>query len=171
MDNRRYCKVENGQIVKYNQSRKDFGVGLNSDEATCSDKGYYLVIDDKPDYDTATQKQGGNDHIIDEVAKTVTKTYNIVDIPLEELQAAKNKLVETSVQNLLDTSAREAGYDSIISACSYVGSTNFGVEAQSFLNWRDAVWTYVFQVQADILAQLRTEPTLAELMAELPARV
>ena len=171
MDNRRYCKVENGQIVKYNQSRKDFGVQVNSDEATCSDRGYYLVIDNKPSYDAELQRVGGNDHIIDEVAKTVTKTYNVVDIPLEELQATKNKLVETTVQTMLDTAAREAGYDSIISACSYVGSINFGTEAQSFLNWRDAVWTYVFQVQADILAATRTEPTLDELLLELPARL
>jgi hypothetical protein len=72
----RYCKIENGVITKYNQSRKDFGVGANSDEATCSDKGYYLVIDNVPTIDTATQRVSGSAYAIDELTKTVVKTYS-----------------------------------------------------------------------------------------------
>ena len=78
---------------------------------------------------------------------------------------------EIAIQSKLDEEAKASGYHSIISACSYTGSVNFGAEAQSLLNWRDAVWTYAFQVESDILSGARTLPTLDELIAELPARV
>ena len=106
------------------------------------------------------------------ILKTIAEQESEYLAKLEaDVIATKNSLVETTVQTMLDSAAKEARYDSIMSACSYVGSTNFGVEAQSFLDWRDAVWTYVFTVQSQILAGTRTEPTLDELMLELPTRV
>ena len=84
-----YCKVNNGVIEKYNLTRKSFGVGANSDEATCSDKGYYKVIDNVPTIDTAIQRVSGSAYAIDELTKTVVKTYSVIDIPLEEIIAKK----------------------------------------------------------------------------------
>ena len=72
---------------------------------------------------------------------------------------------------MLDNSSVTRGYDSVISECSYASSTGtFGAEAQITVNWRDAVWTYIFQVQVDIKSGDRTEPTLSELLDELPQR-
>ena len=90
----------------------------------------------------------------------------------EELQAIVfPQEASKAIQKLLDAEARKAGYDNIISACSYVGSTNFGAEAQSFLDWRDAIWTYAYQVQTDVKSGSRELPTIDELLAELPIRV
>ena len=88
----------------------------------------------------------------------------------KRLEQIKLTLIET-VQKILDDGAKEKGYDSIISACSYVGSTNFGDEGRSFLDWRDAVWTYVYQLESDISDDTRTEPTIEEFIAELPVRI
>ena len=89
----------------------------------------------------------------------------------EELQGHKETEVSEAVQKMLDDSAVTRGYDSIISECSYASSTgNFGKEAQITVNWRDAVWTYIFQVQGDIVSGARTEPTLNNLLTELPVR-
>ena len=92
-------------------------------------------------------------------------------VTAEELQGHKETEVSEAVQKMLDDSAVTRGYDSIISECSYASSTgNFGKEAQITVNWRDAVWTYIFQVQGDIDSGARTEPTLNNLLTELPVR-
>lgn len=93
----------------------------------------------------------------------------------EKVKNARMKELESiiliEVQKILDDGAKEKGYDSIISACSYMGSTNFGAEAQSFLDWRDAVWTYVYQAESDIKNGDRSEPTIEEFLNELPTRI
>ena len=89
----------------------------------------------------------------------------------EEQQSIKEQQASNAIQQMLDASSATRGYDSIISECSYASSTStFGEEAQLTVNWRDSVWTYVFQAQADIKAGDRTEPTLSELLDELPER-
>jgi len=90
----------------------------------------------------------------------------------EELEAVvKPKIVADAVQLILDESSRGRGYDSIISECGYATSTGaFGAEAQITVNWRDSVWVYAYKVQADVKAGIRAEPTLKELLLELPKR-
>ena len=89
----------------------------------------------------------------------------------EDAIKAEAKLVETTIQKILDDSSVSRGYDNIVSECSYATSTGaFGAEAQKTVNWRDAVWTYVFQVQADVMAGTMPKPTLEELVDGLPIR-
>ena len=92
----RYCKIENGVITKYNQKRSSFGVGANSDEQTCIDKGYYILLGNPPSIDSATQRIGGSSYVIDEATKTVEKVYTVIDIPIEELIAKKIQEVKSS---------------------------------------------------------------------------
>lgn len=100
-----------------------------------------------------------------------TANYILIDKPLAEVMEIKRKTVANAIQNMLNTSAKSRGYDSIISECSYATSSGaFGAEAQVTVDWRGSVWNYVFQVEADVLAGTRIEPTLDELLAELPAR-
>lgn len=90
----------------------------------------------------------------------------------EEIQSEKQRLVETTVQQILDDEAKANGYDSIISACTYATSTGtFGAEGQSFVNWRDAVWTHLYALLASVQNGTITEPTLEEIIAGLPTRV
>ena len=168
----RYCKIENGVITKYNQSRKDFGVGENSDEQTCIDKGYYILLGNPPSIDSATQRIGGSSYVIDEATKTVEKVYTVIGIPIEELIATKNKLVETTVQNHINDTVVARGYDNENSIAKYLTVGNvFYAECVAISLWIGNVWAYIFQVQTDILAGVRTEPTIKELILELPKLV
>jgi len=76
----------------------------------------------------------------------------------------------SAVSNLLDTKAQEFRYDDMKSARSYAGYVNdFQAEALSLGQWASACWKYMDGVEADVLAQTRTIPTVDELLAELPA--
>jgi hypothetical protein len=79
----------------------------------------------------------------------------------------------TAVQRHLDAKAQAHGYDGILSLTSYATSTNakFSAEGIAGRNWRDAVWSYCYQVLADVQAQTRPIPTEAKLIAELPKMV
>lgn len=146
-------------------------LGKKSSDETYASFNLYPIVNN-PIQPTATQDYGEQIKTFDAVLKVVNVTNTVVDRPLEQLQAEKERLVESAVQSMLDESSRSRGYDNIISECSYATSTGaFGAEAQITVNWRDAVWSYVFKVQADVLAGTRTEPTLEALLAELPARV
>lgn len=75
-----------------------------------------------------------------------------------------------AVQRHLDEEARKHGYDSILSLCSYVTSTNpqFAAEGQAGIEWRDAVWAYCWGVVSDVKLSHRSVPTPAQLIVELP---
>ena len=90
----------------------------------------------------------------------------------EEISANTQQALTQIVQRHLDTAAQALSYDSILSACSYATSSSpFGDEGRVFVTWRDAVWSYCYQVLADVEAETRTIPTSEELIAELPALV
>lgn len=75
-----------------------------------------------------------------------------------------------AVQLHLDTAARANGYDSILSACSYAAVPNlFQAESIAFLEWRSSCWQSCFGVLVAVESQLRTQPTISELIGELPA--
>jgi hypothetical protein len=94
-------------------------------------------------------------------------TSDPADQPTE--QDIINQLT-TAVQGHLDATARAKGYDNLLSAISYAGSSHavFGPEGIAARNWRDAVWDYCHQVLADCQAGTRTQPTAEELVVELP---
>lgn len=76
-----------------------------------------------------------------------------------------------AVQNLLDSTAQTRHYDSILSACTYAGSTvtKFHDEGVACLNWRDAVWAKCYDLMAQVQAGTLAQPTVPELLAMLPA--
>lgn len=78
--------------------------------------------------------------------------------------------IKTLVQTHLDKTALEWGYDNIYTAITYIGDPNaeFNTEGIMFRNWRSAVWVYVNAEQQKLKDGLRTIPTDAELIAELP---
>jgi hypothetical protein len=86
---------------------------------------------------------------------------------------------DIAIERHLDAEAEAAGYydplgriPNIDRACSYAGYVNqYQAESQSFVAWRAAVWAHAFQVKSDVEANVRAQPTIEELIAELPARV
>lgn len=76
-----------------------------------------------------------------------------------------------AVQNLLDSTAQTRNYDNILSACTYVGSpvAKFSAEGAACRDWRDAVWSKCYDVLAQVKAGTLPQPSVAELLAMLPA--
>jgi hypothetical protein len=77
-----------------------------------------------------------------------------------------------NVQRHMDAAARGYGYDSILSAVTYADEPafpQFQTEGTAMRAWRSTVWAACYSIMADVEAQTRTAPTIAELIAELPS--
>lgn len=113
-----------------------------------------------------------------EISNTQVVEWNgeawiIRDKTQEELSAEKESIknsLEEGIQKYLDSTAKNYGYDSMLSAVSYVNSTypKFAAEAAACIAWRDSVWLYCYQVMQGILDNSRSIPTIEELISELP---
>jgi len=103
MDNRKYCEVVNNTILKYNVTRKQFDVGVNSPETACSDKGYYLVVGASMPYNPELYTQTST-YVINEPNKQVDKVYTNVAISDETLRSN----YETSMNTTMITSQVDA---------------------------------------------------------------
>jgi hypothetical protein len=78
--------------------------------------------------------------------------------------------LEGALDRHLDEVANEYRYESIRTMVTYATSEHpdFGKEGRAAVAYRDAVYGYGIQCITDVNAGLRTIPTEAELIAELP---
>lgn len=89
-----------------------------------------------------------------------------------ELLAQAQQEFSDTIQQHLDSKAKEFRYDSMNSARSYAGYANaFQAEAIALGTWASNCWVYAGQVEADVLAGTRTMPTKEELLLELPSYI
>ncbi|SFO45135.1 hypothetical protein SAMN04488056_106118 [Cohaesibacter marisflavi] len=91
--------------------------------------------------------------------------------PVKESPAPTQDDYEEAIQNLLEETARSRRYKQGATAfATYVTSQDpeWAAEAQAFVKWRDTVWRYAYQQLDAVLAGEREQPTLEELLAELP---
>lgn len=73
-----------------------------------------------------------------------------------------------AIQTHLDAGARDRGYDSILSACSYASAPGpFQSEGVAYAAWRSAVWTHGYAV-LDAVQAGGVAPTIEELLSGLP---
>ena len=88
----------------------------------------------------------------------------------EEFLASTKSRLTSAIQSMLDDKAKERGYDSILSLCTYATSTaaKFAAEGQAGVSWRDEVWAKGYAILADVESGSRAIPTVDELLAELP---
>jgi len=75
-----------------------------------------------------------------------------------------------AIQTHVDTAAASRGYGDGDALASYATSTipAWSAEAMAFIAWRDAVWIYAYTELAKVQGGVRTQPTIAALIAELP---
>lgn len=128
----------------------------------------------QPEYDRTLYKLVQGAPVV--VDGNYCQAWEIVDLdPTERVEALLQKQheLETFVQNLLDSKARERGYDNILSACTYASSNvaKFRAEAQACIEWRDTTWSQCYSILSDVLTGVRPIPTREELQAELPLMV
>lgn len=76
-----------------------------------------------------------------------------------------------AIQAHIDATAQAKDYDSGVTCSSYVNSTipAWAAQAVAFVAWRDAVWAYAFTELTKVEAGQRPQPTVAEIVGELPA--
>lgn len=84
----------------------------------------------------------------------------------DQLQARYTQLA----QDALDAFARTRGYDGIMSACSYAGSTDaqFAAEAAYCMALRDRTWRAGYGILDAVKAGGMSLPSEAEFLAMLP---
>lgn len=104
-------------------------------------------------------------HLVDGVIKYV-----------HELEVEPGPVVDdykAAIVTMLDATAQSRRYDNAVSIATYVGSTipQWAAEATAFVAWRDAVWAYAYTELDKVTAAQREQPTVADLVAELPAMV
>lgn len=76
-----------------------------------------------------------------------------------------------AIQAHVDATAQARSYGSGLTCSTYINSTNsaWAAEAVVFVAWRDAVWTYAYAELAKVEAGQREQPSIAEIVDELPA--
>lgn len=76
-----------------------------------------------------------------------------------------------AIQSHIDATAQARNYDSGATCAGYVNSTNsaWAAEATAFVAWRDAAWAYAYAELAKVQDGARPQPTVAEIVGELPA--
>lgn len=91
----------------------------------------------------------------------------VADMPL----AQTIKAYELAAQLNLDSVAQSWGYDSLLSATSYVNSTvaQYKLEATILVAWRDAYWQAAYEIESAVIAGTQTLPlTAGAFIALLP---
>lgn len=101
---------------------------------------------------------------------TAVAALAAVGVQVDGVMTFLKREFSKAVQAHLDSTARERQYDGILSLCSYAGSEDatFQAEGQAGVAWRDAVWTACAGVLADVEAESRAVPSVADLITELP---
>lgn len=97
-------------------------------------------------------------------------TFEAVPVEVTPEQIAAQ--LEAAVDAHINATAQAKGYDSRITCALRAGYVNpWQAEGAAFGVWMDNCYTYCYQVMADVQAAVRTVPTEAELIAELPPMV
>lgn len=131
-------------------------VGGDTSKAWSSAAGAYVTAYDQ---DRTTQIASESD------LTDVLRPYGLM------LPAPTQQDYAAAVQAWVDKVAVARGYESGVLLASYTTSTvsAWAQDAASFIPWRDNVWTFVFQTQANVAAGTAPQPTISQLVASLPA--
>lgn len=95
---------------------------------------------------------------------------NNMPAPLPDVPVTREAGI-AAMQQRLDTGAMSWGYDSIVSAATYVASSieQFRNESKALLDWRDASWTWAMAFIADVESGATPLPdNLSDLLALVP---
>lgn len=100
---------------------------------------------------------------------TLTGTTKTAAEISAEAAAATLAQLTASIDAHVEAQAQALGYNSAAHIAGYATSTvaAWATEAQAFVQWRDAVWTTAYGLQAQH-ESAGTVPTEAEVLAALP---
>lgn len=119
----------------------------------------WLVVDRFQDY----KDQAGVTH-----TKLEQEQEAIAKAAAEKLDQAV-KMYEAAIDNFMNQKAKDRGYDSRITCALRAGfSGPFQSEGLAFAQWMDSCYTYTYQVLEQVKSGARPQPTVEELLNELP---
>lgn len=123
-----------------------------------------------------TDQEGGLIWAAKEIYLQTVQTLEEIEADAVNIFLTKSgikRMLTQAVQDWMDTTVQENGYDNIFTACSYANSTNpkFKAEAEACIAWRDRVWEYCYAALDEVVAGQREIPTVEELLAELKAEI
>lgn len=145
----------------------DGSVGLPYSECGIFSQTNGKLIYEPATFDPGTEKVLGEEMATANGVTTISQTIALKSA--EEIEAEQTSGLVAAVSGHLDSVAQSRNYTNISTACEYAGEVNiFQAESKAYIAWRAACWEYCYQVLADVKASLRTTPTGAELVAELP---
>ena len=89
----------------------------------------------------------------------------------EDIVKSRITEIQSAVQNLLDSKAREKNYDNGFAIASYANSTDtiFHEEANRFIAWRDACWRECYNILAQFQSGEIEMPTVEYVLSRLPS--
>jgi hypothetical protein len=112
-----------------------------------------------------------------EIAGTWTQQWSVVPLDEAEQSAMAAQIqseIVTATQQRLDNFAKTRNYDGVLSLCTYASSPNtkFQAEWQYGVEARDATWTKLLEILAEVEAGTRPMPSgYADIESELPPLV
>lgn len=166
-----YVEITDGAITKIvpqGTSYKNISFGKNATDQEYFDAGLYLLQKVSPEF-TPLQTLGAEIVTVDEATKIATKTFEVLELSADE----RILKFEEEIGAYMDSQAQARGYDNIINASLRAGLPNspYHAEGVAFGEWMDNVWDYSYKALAEVQSGTRTEPTIAEFIAELPPLV
>jgi hypothetical protein len=177
-----YIKTLNGAYEKpysIGQLRKDNPntsfPKYPTDELLAEWNVYPLTSSSQPPYNPATEK------VVDDTPVNQngrwTQVWRVVPLTADEIASKLKDLQDNIVsqtQQRLDEFAQTRGYDGVLSLCTYATSANtkFRQEGQYGVEARDATWSKLYEILAEVEAGTRPVPSsYADIENELPALV
>lgn len=176
-----YVKLdENGIVLKYPYSKEDLKAENPSvsfpDTLTSKVLDPFNVkevsITSRPLYNKASEKVV-EDFPVEQLGGWFQQ-WKKVPLSAEEKESKKLEIeqeIQKQVQSQLDSFAQSRYYNNILSATSYINSTNpkFASEAQYALELRDNTWSALLTILNEVTQGTRDMPSsLGDIIDELP---
>jgi hypothetical protein len=146
-----------------------------TDELLASFNVFPVRPTEQPAYDPMTQRVEEGTPALQ--AGEWVQVWTVTALTAEEVaaqQAALQDAIVAQTQQRLDDFARTRNYDGILSACTYATSTvsKFAAEGQYCVEARDATWSTLYQILAEVQAGTRPAPGgFADIEGDLPQLV
>lgn len=172
-----YIKIVNNKpefysISKLRKDNPNISFPKNITDELLTSYGVYKVAENIPLYDESTQRVESGD--IQSIDGVWTQTYNIVDIPVMELQERKIQEVTSIIDSFIQSKINEYNkangtlFKDINAIPKYLIDSTYThfPFCEALVKWNIIVWEVARKTQADVLAGVIDEPT--DITAILP---
>lgn len=167
-----YVKVKNGQVEQYPYTVDDLRrdnpntsfPNVLSDQLLSEFNASTVVVTGAPAYNPMTHQavQSGCTFHTGRMRWEMTWTIEpLTPEQIAEKQAQLQSQIVQQTQARLDDFARTRGYDGILSACTYATSSvpKFQAEGHYCVDARDATWSALYKMLAEVQAGTRPVPS------------